>query len=93
MTISTTGGVIPTAGTIQGIAITGAPSGAGDMIVATSTTAAAWQTPSLEIRMAAGVPSGAPAFYEVPIAFDSTPVTGGLYGWDGAAWVKVAAIV
>ena len=46
MTISTTGGVIPTAGDIRGIAITGAPSGAGDMIVATSTTAAEWQTPS-----------------------------------------------
>ena len=46
MTISTTGGVIPTAGDIRGIAITGAPSGAGDTIISTSTTAAEWATPS-----------------------------------------------
>lgn len=43
------------------------------------------------VRHAAGVPSGAPTGTEAPLAFDSTAVTGGLYFWDGAAWVKCSA--
>jgi len=44
------------------------------------------------IRVAAGVPAGAPAYPELPIAADTTAVSGGLYVWSGAAWVKIAAI-
>lgn len=46
------------------------------------------------VRHAAGVPAGAPNFAggELPIAFDSTAVTGGMYFWDGAAWVKASTI-
>jgi hypothetical protein len=33
-----------------------------------------------------GAPTG------LPLAFDSTAVTGGLYVWNGAAWVKVSTI-
>lgn len=43
------------------------------------------------VQIAAGVPVGPPAGV-LPIAFDSTAVTGGLYVWDGAAWVKVSVI-
>ena len=44
------------------------------------------------VRNAAGVPTGAPTGTELPIAFDSTAVTGGLYFWDGGAWVKASMI-
>lgn len=44
------------------------------------------------IRQAAGVPSGAPTGTELPIAFDTTASTGGLYVWSGAAWVKASTI-
>jgi hypothetical protein len=47
---------------------------------------------TLLVRHAAGVPSGAPTAGEAPIAFDSTASTGGLYFWDGAAWVKGSTI-
>lgn len=43
-------------------------------------------------RHAAGVPVGAPTGNEGPVAIDSTAVTGGLYVWTGAAWVKGATI-
>jgi hypothetical protein len=41
--------------------------------------------------IAAGVPAGAPDG-KLPIAIDTTAVTGGIYGWNGAAWVKAATI-
>lgn len=44
------------------------------------------------VRFAAGVPAGAPSGTELPIAFDSTAVTGGVYYWSGAAWVKGGTI-
>lgn len=44
------------------------------------------------VRHAAGVPAGAPTGTELPIAFDSTAVTGGVYYWTGAAWVKGGTI-
>lgn len=47
---------------------------------------------SQTIRQAAGVPAGAPAYPELPLAVDSTAVTGGLYYWTGAAWAKIADI-
>jgi len=47
---------------------------------------------SLTVRSAAGVPSGAPTGTELPIAADTTAVTGGLYFWTGAAWTKIATI-
>ena len=43
-------------------------------------------------RVAAGVPSGAPKPGESGLAFDTTPGTGGLYAWNGSAWVKASAI-
>lgn len=43
-------------------------------------------------RIAAGVPSGAPGPGEARIAIDTTAVSGGIYGWNGAAWVKGASI-
>jgi hypothetical protein len=42
------------------------------------------------VQIAAAVPMGAPT--GLPLAFDSTAVTGGLYVWNGAAWVKVSTI-
>ena len=48
--------------------------------------------PTPTVRNAAGVPSGAPTGTELPVAFDSTGVTGGLYFWDGGAWVKASTI-
>lgn len=47
---------------------------------------------TLTVRQAAGVPSGAPTGTELPIALDSTALTGGLYVWTGAAWVLVSTI-
>lgn len=44
------------------------------------------------VRAAAEVPSGAPTASELPIAFDSTAVSGGIYYWTGAAWVKGGTI-
>jgi hypothetical protein len=43
-------------------------------------------------RVAAGVPSGAPTAGENGIAFDTTASTGGLYAWNGSAWVKGSTI-
>jgi hypothetical protein len=43
-------------------------------------------------RVAAGVPSGAPTAGENGIAFDTTASTGGLYAWNGSAWVKGGTI-
>lgn len=45
-----------------------------------------------DLIIAAAVPVAAPTTSQLPIAFDSTAVTGGLYLWDGAAWVKVSTI-
>lgn len=44
------------------------------------------------VRVAAGVPAGAPTGTELPVAADTTAVTGGVYMWTGAAWVKVATV-
>jgi hypothetical protein len=40
------------------------------------------------IRHAAGVPSGAPALGELPIAVDSTSSPGNWYFWSGTAWTR-----
>ncbi len=42
------------------------------------------------VQIAAGVPMGAPT--GLPFAVDTTAVSGGLYVWNGAAWVKVSTI-
>lgn len=47
---------------------------------------------TVTVRTAAGVPAGAPSGSELPIAFDTTAVSGGLYVWTGAAWVLAAPI-
>lgn len=44
------------------------------------------------VRIAAGVPAGTPVSPELPLAVDTTAVTGGIYAWNGAAWVKAATI-
>lgn len=44
------------------------------------------------LRQAAGVPTGAPSATELPVAYDSTAVSGGLYVWSGSAWVRAAPI-
>jgi hypothetical protein len=41
---------------------------------------------------AAAVPTTAPAQGHMPFKFDSTPASGGLYGWTGSAWVKLSTI-
>ena len=38
----------------------------------------------------AGAPTLAPAVGVMPLYYDTTAGTGGLYLWNGAAWVKVA---
>lgn len=48
---------------------------------------------SVTVRTGAGVPAGAPTTTELPLAYDTTAVTGGFYYWNGAAWVKVATIL
>jgi hypothetical protein len=47
------------------------------------------------IRIGAGVPAGAPVTPELPLAYDTTPVTGGFYffNYAGPAWVKVSTIL
>ena len=51
-------------------------------------TDATWVT----LRMGAGVPSGAPSGTEMKFAIDTTAVTGGLYYWNGSAWVLIVTI-
>ncbi len=41
--------------------------------------------------IAAGVPAGAPNG-KLPFAIDTTAITGGLYYWNSAAWVKIVTI-
>lgn len=38
------------------------------------------------------VQAGAPTTLTSPFVYDNTAVTGGLYGWDGTAYVKVAGL-
>lgn len=42
------------------------------------------------VQVAAAPPAGDPT--GLPLAVDTTAVTGGLYVWNGAAWVKVSTI-
>lgn len=72
------------------LVVVGGAAAAGQELRATSSTAATWTADT--VRAAAGVPAGAPTGTELPIAFDSTAVSGGLYVWTGAAWVKAADI-
>lgn len=44
------------------------------------------------VSTAAGVPAGAPTG-TLPFRYDSTAVTGGMYFWNGAAWVKITTIL
>jgi hypothetical protein len=45
------------------------------------------------VRTGTGAPTGGPTGAELPFAFDSTASpTGGLYFWDGGAWVKASVI-
>lgn len=39
------------------------------------------------------VQTGAPTVLTSPLVYDNTAVTGGLYGWSGVAYVKIAGLV
>lgn len=65
---------------------------AATQAAAEATAAAALAQPHHTVRSGAGVPSGAPTGTELPIAVDTTAVTGGVYFWDGANWVLAASI-
>lgn len=58
----------------------------GQFLGSNNGSGAVWTTPT--VRIAAGVPSGAPGTGELPIALDTTSSTGGVYGWNGSSWVK-----
>lgn len=38
------------------------------------------------------VQTGVPTVLTSPLVYDNTAVTGGLYAWDGAAYVKIAGL-
>ena len=77
-------GAVPTARTVTaGTGLTGGGALSANISLALGT---------LTVRTAAGVPAGAPTGLELPIAFDSTATTGGLYVWSGSAWVLAAPI-
>lgn len=44
-------------------------------------------TPNI-LDQPAGAPTGT-----LPFRYDSTAVTGGMYFWNGAAWVKITTIL
>ena len=75
---------------LNGVGINNSPSGAGEYLTSVNGANVAYLLPT--VRIAAGVPAGAPVSPELPIAIDTTAVTGGVYGWNGAAWVKGATI-
>jgi len=38
------------------------------------------------------IQTGVPSTYTNPFVYDNTPVSGGLYGWDGAAYRKIGPL-
>jgi hypothetical protein len=68
----------------------GSPGVAGQVI----TSLGAWShwadIPIPLPRIGAGVPSAAPVQGENGMAIDTSATTGGVYGWDGAAWIPQA---
>lgn len=75
---------------VNGVSINNTPGGAALYLRTSDASNCAWHT--LAVRIAAGVPAGAPTADELPIAVDTTAVSGGIYAWSGAAWVKAASI-
>lgn len=77
-------GAVPTSRTVSaGTGLSGGGALSGNITLSIGT---------LTVRSAAGVPAGAPTGTELPIAFDTTATSGGLYVWTGAAWVYAAPI-
>lgn len=77
-------GAVPTTRTVTaGTGLTGGGALSGNITL---------NVAGLTVRQAAGVPSGAPTGTELPIAFDTTSTTGGLYVWSGAAWILASTI-
>lgn len=68
------------------------PQGPAGPAGAAGAAGAPGQGSTATVRTAAGVPSGAPTGTELPIAFDTTATSGGLYAWSGSAWVYAAPI-
>ena len=84
-----TGSIGPTGGTGRGP--TG-PQGVTGVEGATGPIGPTGAAGGTTVRGVTGVPTGAPTGTELPFAFNSTPITGGLYFWDGGAWVKASTI-
>lgn len=80
--------------TVTGPTVTSASIADNSIVNADVNTAAAIAASklALSIRAAAGVPTGAPTGNEIPVAIDTTAVSGGLYVWTGAAWVQGSVI-
>lgn len=70
----------------------GSAGAAGQALVGSGGSGSAARTVWGSIIVAAGVPSGAPDG-KLPIAYDTTAVSGGTYLWNGSDWVKVATIL
>jgi hypothetical protein len=68
----------------------GSSFGGAGQFFGNTTNGAGWFHPI--VRIAAGVPAGAPTYAELPIAVDTTAVTGGIYAWNGAVWIKASSI-
>jgi hypothetical protein len=54
----------------------------GSVTLASLSTSLAW------VKVQTGVPST----YTNPLVYDNTAVSGGLYGWDGAAYRKIGPL-
>lgn len=76
------------AGFINGAAVNNGATVLGQMLMCGSASNVAWG----DFPTAAAAPVAAPTTGDLPFYFDSTAVTGGLYLWIAAAWVKVSTI-
>ena len=76
--VQTGGSGTPLNGTIQ--------DAAGNMTMPGQIDAAALGPTIPYVTVQTGAPAGP---YQTPLVFDTTAVTGGLYGWDGSAYQKI----
>lgn len=76
------------AGFVNGAAVNNGATALGQMLMAVGASNVAFG----DFMTAAAAPVAAPTTGDLPIYFDSTAVTGGLYLWLAAAWVKVSTI-
>lgn len=76
------------ADSVNGVAINNTPAQEGLLLGTVDGANCAWQGFIID----AAVPVAAPTSTQLPIAVDTTAVSGGIYVWDGAAWTKAATI-